>query len=174
MASEESAQVQRAIGQFSSACLQESGDPHNLHAPVVAMFLLCKTSPDGIECRASRHRKTLILLGTSTFQMALHSLLSPSLEDDVSRSSSQPSLSYLVRTSMRYADLTEKFPRGSSPQDQKSPSRRVHRGIFNIASASNSVNTSQISSSLHEAVVASIRSETRCGGVVTKDAIGLL
>lgn len=67
MSSDDNAQVLRDTGQSSNACLHVSRTPQRLHEEVVAIFRRWITSPDGIECLASRQRNTRSFDGTCSF-----------------------------------------------------------------------------------------------------------
>ena len=106
--------------------------------------------------------------------MADQPMLCPTKFDVSSTSFNQASLLFFIRKIILYAEWTEKRPRGSTDQAQKSSTFLVQSGIVNIASASSGKNTCLTRSSRQEAVVASINSDTRRGGFAIRGLMGLV
>ena len=91
-------------------CLHESCPPQMEQLLFCAMFLWCRTSPIGIDCFTSLHRKTRTLHGTLTFHGFVYSFCFALMSDGLSLCSIQLFLLSRLLTNIRYADLTENTP----------------------------------------------------------------
>ena len=99
-----------AILHSNKECLHESCPPQMEQLLFCAMFLWCRTSPIGIDCFTSLHRKTRTLDGTLTFHRSVHSFCSALTSDRPALCSIQSFLVFQLLTNIRYADLTENTP----------------------------------------------------------------
>ena len=147
----------------SNACFQESVAPHIWQAGEVAMLRWCRISYVGIDSLANRHKNTRILFGTCVCQRD-DQLLASSVQEVPSVPNNEFSRLSLVFCIIPYAHLTVKLPLFSLLQAQKSSTLLVHRGIFNMASASIGMNTERTNSAFQVDVVESMSSCTRLGG----------
>jgi len=115
MSSFSSAQAQRAILHSRRECRHESPVPQMEHALLSGMFLWWRTSFDGREHLASLHKNTRALEGTLIPHNIDHSFCTACLFEAPANQARD-----LRCASILYAERTEKRPRFSKCQAQKS------------------------------------------------------
>lgn len=132
------------------------------------MFLWLSKSAVGIDCCASRQRKTLTFDGTSTWHILVQDFCPLIGSDEAPFPSSQSSLSLyiLVVINKRYADLTEKNSFLFTTPCPKSSCCIVVMGMFRIVLATIGRKVWAILVRSNEVVVSYISSKTKCGSHV--------